>query len=426
MFDLIIKNASLTDGQTGIDIACRNGKIAALERDITADAKEVIDAAGYLVSPPFVDPHFHMDATLSLGTPRMNVSGTLLEGIALWGELKEVQSIEDIVQRALQYCELAVAKGIGAIRSHVDTCDDKLTGVQALLEVREQVKDCLELQLVAFPQDGVLRDPTAMQNTIRALDMGVDVVGGIPHFERTMADGAESVRLLCEIAAERGLMVDMHCDESDDPLSRHIETLAFETQRLGLQGRVTGSHLTSMHSMDNYYVSKLIPLIVEAQVHAVPNPLINIMLHGRHDTYPKRRGQTRVREMRDAGIIVGFGSDCMMDPWYSLGKADMLDVAFMGLHVGQLSSRADMAWCFDAVTLNSARIMGLDGYGVAKGCEANFVLLQAHETIDALRLRAHRIAVVRKGRVVSRSDPQIFRTTMNADGKDLDEAKVKN
>ena len=426
MFDLIIKNASLTDGQTGIDIACRNGKIEALERDITADAKEIIDAAGYLVSPPFVDPHFHMDATLSLGTPRMNVSGTLLEGIALWGELKEVQSIEDIVQRALQYCELAVAKGIGAIRSHVDTCDDKLTGVQALLEVREQVKDCLELQLVAFPQDGVLRDPTAMQNTIRALDMGVDVVGGIPHFERTMADGAESVRLLCEIAAERGLMVDMHCDESDDPLSRHIETLAFETQRLGLQGRVTGSHLTSMHSMDNYYVSKLIPLIVEAQVHAVPNPLINIMLQGRHDTYPKRRGQTRVREMRDAGIIVGFGSDCMMDPWYSLGKADMLDVAFMGLHVGQLSSRADMAWCFDAVTLNSARIMGLDGYGVAKGCEANFVLLQAHETIDALRLRAHRIAVVRKGRVVSRSDPQIFRTTMNADGKDLDEAKVKN
>ncbi len=426
MFDLIIKNASLTDGQTGIDIACRNGKIAALERDITADAKEIIDAAGYLVCPPFVDPHFHMDATLSLGTPRMNVSGTLLEGIALWGELKEVQSIEDIVQRALQYCELAVAKGIGAIRSHVDTCDDKLTGVQALLEVREQVKDCLELQLVAFPQDGVLRDPTAMQNTIRALDMGVDVVGGIPHFERTMADGAVSVRLLCEIAAERGLMVDMHCDESDDPLSRHIETLAFETQRLGLQGRVTGSHLTSMHSMDNYYVSKLIPLIVEAQVHAVPNPLINIMLQGRHDTYPKRRGQTRVREMRDAGISVGFGSDCMLDPWYSLGKADMLDVAFMGLHVGQLSSRADMAWCFDAVTLNSARIMGLDGYGVAKGCEANFVLLQAHETIDALRLRAHRIAVVRKGCVVSRSDPQIFRTTMNAVGKDLDEAKVKN
>ncbi len=426
MFDLIIKNATLADGQTGIDIACSEGKITAVERGIAAEAKEVIDAEGYLVSPPFVDPHFHMDATLSLGTPRMNVSGTLLEGIALWGELKKVQSVEDIVERALRYCELAVAKGIGAIRSHVDTCDDQLTGVQALLEVRERLKDYLDLQLVAFPQDGVLRDPTAMQNTIRALDMGVDVVGGIPHFERTMADGAESVRLLCELAAGRGLMVDMHCDESDDPLSRHIETLAFETQRLGLQGRVTGSHLTSMHSMDNYYVSKLIPLIAEAGVHAVPNPLINIMLQGRHDTYPKRRGQTRVRELRDAGVNVGFGSDCMMDPWYSLGKADMLDVAFMGLHVGQLSSRADMAWCFDAVTENSARVMGLEGFGVAKGCDANFVLLQAKDKIEAVRLRAHRLAVVRKGRVIARSDPLVYHTSMNGLRRALDEAKISS
>ncbi|MEO0922815.1 MAG: cytosine deaminase, partial [Pseudomonadota bacterium] len=254
MFDLIVKNATLTDGQTGIDIACADGKIAAIERGISAEAKEFIDAEGYLVSPPFVDPHFHLDATLSLGTPRTNVSGTLLEGIALWGELKQIQSVEDIIERALRYCELAVAKGIGAIRSHVDTCDDALTGVRALLEVREKVKDYLDLQLVAFPQDGVLRDPTAMENTVRALDMGVDVVGGIPHFERTMSDGAESVRLLCELAAERGLMVDMHCDETDDPLSRHIETLAYEAQRLSLQGRVAGSHLTSMHSMDNYYV----------------------------------------------------------------------------------------------------------------------------------------------------------------------------
>ncbi len=424
MVDLLIKNATLTDGQTGMDIACTDGKITAVEAGITADAAEVIDAEGQLISPPFVDPHFHMDATLSLGNPRMNVSGTLLEGIALWGELKPLQSVDDIVARALRYCELAVAKGIGAIRSHVDTCDDELKGVQALLQVREQVKDYLDLQLVAFPQDGVLRDPTAMQNTIRALDMGVDVVGGIPHFERTMADGAESVRLLCEIAAERGLMVDMHCDESDDPHSRHIETLAYETQRLGLNGRVAGSHLTSMHSMDNYYVSKLIPLMVEAGVHAIPNPLINIMLQGRHDTYPKRRGQTRVRELRDAGITVGFGSDCVMDPWYSLGKADMLDVAFMGLHVGQLSSRADMTWCFDAVTQNSARIMGLEGYGVAKGCDANFVLLQAADPIEAIRLRAHRLAVVRKGRVISRSAPVTHTLNLPSIQRTLDEARV--
>jgi len=401
MFELLVKNATLPDGRSGIDVACNKGEIVALENGISAEAKVTIDAKGWLVAPPFVDPHFHMDATLSLGNPRMNVSGTLLEGIALWGELKKLQSIEDIVERALKYCDLATSMGIGAIRSHVDTCDDELKGVQALLEVREQVKDYIDLQLVAFPQDGVLRDPTALENTIRALDMGVDIVGGIPHFERTMQQGADSVKLLCELAAERGLMVDMHCDESDDPLSRHIETLAYETKRLGLQGRVAGSHLTSMHSMDNYYVSKLIPLIVEAEVHAIPNPLINIMLQGRHDTYPKRRGQTRVRELRDAGITVGFGSDCVMDPWYSLGRADMLDVAFMGLHVGQLSSREDMAWCFQAVTENSAKIMGLDGYGIAVGCNANFNILQAQNSIEAVRLRAHRINIIRQGRVIA-------------------------
>ncbi len=407
MFDLIVKNATLPDGRAGMDIACMDGTIAAVEPGITAQAHEVIDAAGYLVSPPFVDPHFHMDATLSLGNPRMNVSGTLLEGIALWGELKPLQSVDDIIARALRYCDLAVSMGIGAIRSHVDVCDDDLKGVEALLEARKQVAPYLELQLVAFPQDGVLRDPTAMANLLRALDMGVDVVGGIPHFERTMEQGAESVRQLCQIAADRGLMVDMHCDESDDPLSRHIETLAHETQRLGMRGRVAGSHLTSMHSMDNYYVSKLIPLMVEAGVHAIPNPLINIMLQGRHDTYPKRRGQTRVPQLRDAGVTVGFGSDCVMDPWYSLGKADMLDVALMGLHVGQLSSRADMEWCFDAVTVNSAAIMGLEGYGLNKGDKANMVLLQATDRIEALRLRAHRLAVIRGGKVIARAEPMV-------------------
>ena len=415
MFDFILKNAALPDGRQNMDIACQGGKIVTVERDITAQAGETLDANGWLVAPPFIDPHFHMDATLSLGTPRMNTSGTLLEGIGLWGELKPIQTIEHIVERALRYCDLAVSMGIGAIRSHVDTCDDDLKGVQALLHVREAVKDYLDLQLVAFPQDGMLRDPMAMDNTIRALDMGVDIVGGIPHFERTMSQGADSVRILCEIAAERGLMVDMHCDESDDPMSRHIETLAHETKRLGLQGRVAGSHLTSMHSMDNYYVSKLIPLMVEAGVNAIPNPLINIMLQGRHDTYPKRRGQTRVRELRDSGIMVGFGSDCVMDPWYSLGRADMLDVAFMGLHVGHLSSREDMAWCFDAVTKNSAQIMGLEDYGLYVGCAANFNLLQAHDRIEAIRLRAHRLAVVRKGRVISKNAP--INTEMSLEGR---------
>ena len=403
--DLIIKNPNLSNDQTGVDIACKDGVIISIERGINANAKKTIDAQGHLVSPPFVDPHFHMDATLSLGTPRMNVSGTLLEGISLWSELKPIQNVEQIIDRALRYCDLAVSMGIGAIRSHVDICDNSLKGVEALLEVQRKVAPYIELQLVAFPQDGIFRDPNAKVNLINALDMGVNVVGGIPHFERTMQDGADSVKFLCEIAAERGLMVDMHCDESDDPQSRHIETLAFETSRLGLHGRVAGSHLTSMHSMDNYYVSKLIPLMAEAEIHAIPNPLINIMLQGRHDSYPKRRGQTRVPELKNAGIIVGFGSDCVMDPWYSLGKADMLDVAHMGFHVGQLSSRLDMEWCFDAVTLNSANIMGLEGYGLKRGNKADMVILQANDKIDAIRLRANRLFVIRAGKVISTTKP---------------------
>jgi cytosine deaminase len=284
----------------------------------------------------------------------------------------------------------------------VDTCDDRLLGVEALLQVREQVKDYIDLQLVAFPQDGFYRDPTARENTIRALEMGVDVVGGIPHFERTMADGAASVRELCEIAEARGLMVDMHCDETDDPMSRHIETLAYETTRLGLEGRVTGSHLTSMHSMDNYYVSKLLPLIAEAQINAIPNPLINIVLQGRHDTYPKRRGLTRVKEMLAMGINVGWGQDCVLDPWYSLGTGDMLDVAFMGLHVAQMTSPDEMRKCFDMVTTANARTMGLQDYGLHVGAKASLVVLDAGDPIEALRLRANRLCVIAKGKVIAR------------------------
>ena len=401
---LIVCNSTLADGRTGIDVLTHGGRIAAVGPGLAVpEGCDVVDAHGLLLSPPFVDAHFHMDATLSVGLPRVNASGTLLEGIALWGELKPQLTQDALVERALQYCDWAVAKGLLAIRSHVDVCDDRLLAVEALLHVKAQVAPYLDLQLVAFPQDGLLRSPTALANLKRALDMGVDVVGGIPHFERTSEQGAESVRLLCELAAERGLRVDMHCDESDDPLSRHIETLAFHTQRLGLHGQVTGSHLTSMHSMDNYYVSKLLPLMCEAGVHAIANPLINITLQGRHDTYPKRRGMTRVPELMAAGITVAFGHDCVMDPWYPLGSADMLEVAQMGLHVAQMTSADQVRACFDAVTVNAARVMGLPDYGLAVGCHADFVLLQARSSAEALRLRATRLAVIRRGKVISRT-----------------------
>ncbi|RTZ93188.1 MAG: cytosine deaminase, partial [Deltaproteobacteria bacterium] len=284
MLDLLIKGVNLPDGRKGMDIAIREGRIVEVAPRIGAEAPQVIDAAGCLASPPFVDSHFHMDATLTYGQPRVNESGTLLEGIALWGELKPHLTVESIKARARKLCQWAIAKGTLAIRSHVDISDGRLLAVQALLEIREEFKRYIDLQLVAFPQDGYLRYPKSPENLRRALDMGVDVVGGIPHFERTMEEGARSVELLCKLASERGLRVDMHCDESDDPLSRHVETLAYHTKRLGMEGRVTGSHLTSMHSMDNYYVSKLIPLMKEAELHAVANPLINITLQGRHDT----------------------------------------------------------------------------------------------------------------------------------------------
>ena len=401
MLDLLITNANLSDGRTGMCVAVQGGKITEVAPGLQAPAAETIDAAGYLLAPPFCDPHFHMDATLSYGLPRVNDSGTLLEGIALWGELKPTLKAEHVIERALAYCDWAVARGLLAIRSHVDTSDASMLPVEALLEVKKRVAPYIDLQLVAFPQDGVLRSEGGLANLKRALDLGVDVVGGIPHFERTMSEGAASVKLLCEIAAERGKLVDMHCDETDDPMSRHIETLAFEAHRLSLQGRVTGSHCTSMHSMDNDYVSKLIPLIAESGVSVIANPLINITLQGRHDSYPKRRGMTRVPELLAAGVDVAFGHDCVMDPWYGMGSADMLEVAHMGLHVAQMTSQRGMRQCFDAVTVNAAKVMHLEGYGIEAGCDASFVLLQAKSAMDAIRLRANRLKVWRQGKLLA-------------------------
>lgn len=415
MFDLIIRNANLTTGRPGCDVGISDGKISAIETSLQGEFKDEIDATGRLLSPAFCDPHFHMDATLSLGKPRMNVSGTLLEGISLWGELRPIVTKEELVDRALRYCDLAVSQGLLFIRSHVDTSDPKLVTAEALLEVREKVAPYITLQLVAFPQDGYYRAPDGVSALSRALDMGVDIVGGIPHFERTMDEGRQSVEALCRIAADRGLPVDMHCDETDDPMSRHIETLAAETIRFGLEGRVAGSHLTSMHSMDNYYVSKLISLMAEAKINVIPNPLINIMLQGRHDTFPKRRGLTRVRELMDAGLNVSLGQDCTMDPWYSMGSADMLEVAHMGIHVAQMGGIEDKKQIFDAITLNSAKTMGLENYGLEVGCNADLVILQANDVIEALRLKPTRLYVIKSGKVISKTPARI--SELSLDGR---------
>jgi len=415
MLDLIVRRANLADGRQAVDIACRDGRIVELAHDMEAgQAALEIDAHGCLVTAPFVDSHFHLDSTLSYGRPRVNRSGTLLEGIALWGEFAETLSADDVKARATTLCHWAIARGNLAIRSHVDVSNPALVAVRALLELREELKPYIDIQLVAFPQEGYLRNPEARDALTRALDLGVDVIGGIPHYERTMAEGARSVTMLCELAAQRGLAVDMHCDESDDPSSRHIETLAHETVRLGLQGRVSGSHLTSMHAMDNYYVSKLLNLILDARVNAVANPLINITLQGRHDTYPKRRGMTRIKEMMECGINVSFGHDCVMDPWYALGSHDMLEVAHMGLHVAHMTGVDEMRACFDAVTRNGARTLELESYGLEPGCYADMVVLQASDAIEALRTHPARLHVIRRGRVIA-STPSSNATLMLGD-----------
>ncbi len=418
--DHIFRNANLPDGSRGVDIGIKGERISIVQAGLEADTAEETNAEQCLLSPPFVDPHFHMDATLTLGQPRYNQSGTLLEGIALWGELKQELTQEAIRDRALRYCDLAVSRGLLAIRSHVDVCDPRMLAVDALLEVRKMVSSYLDLQLVAFPQDGFFRSPETEEWLKAALDRGIEVVGGIPHFERTMGDGRLSVKTLCRLAADKGLMVDMHCDESDDPLSRHVESLAAATMEFSLQGRVTGSHLTSMHSMDNYYVSKLLPLMAEAGMHAIANPLINITLQGRHDTYPRRRGMTRVPELMEAGVNVAFGHDCVMDPWYPLGSGDMLEVAGMGLHVAQMTGFEAMKACYRAVTENAARIMGLEGYGISPGCYADLVLLEARDPVEAIRLKAKRLKVMRRGKVIAETPSNQINLNLKGRPKTLD------
>ena len=420
MTDLLVKNCLLATNKDPQDILIKGGIIRDIGTKITVGKIPTIDANFHFVTPPFVDSHFHMDATLSYGLPRVNQSGTLLEGIKLWGELKPHLTADAIKERALKFCKWAIARGTLAIRSHVDVSGQNLVGVEALLDVRDTMKDFIDIQLVAFPQDGLFR-ANCLNNLKAALDMGVDVVGGIPHFERTMEDGHESIRVLCELAEKRGLLTDLHCDETDDPMSRHVEKLIMETTRLGLKGRVAGSHLTSMHSMDNYYFTKLISMLVEADLNIIANPLINITIQGRQDNYPKRRGLTRIPEQLNAGLKVAFGHDCVMDPWYPLGSHDMLEVAHMALHCCHMTGIDEMKSCFNAVTGNAASILHLENYGIAKGLNGDLVVLQCKDPIEAIRLKPARLFVVRKGKVISSTRPISYQLNLgsNTESEDL-------
>lgn len=397
----LVVNNCVVPGRSGtVSIVCDDGTIsevapAGAVASIRGDV--VIDAEGRFVSPPFVDAHFHLDSVL---TRVPNRSGTLREGIDNWAHYKRSKlTVEDVYQRANRYCEHAFARGIQAIRSHVDVCDQRLLGVEALLQIRADWKDRIDIQLVAFPQDGFFDGPETRSLLIRALDMGVDVVGGIPHNERTGALGHRSIVELMEIADERDLLVDMHCDESDDPGSRHVEILTDETYKRNMGERVTASHITSTAMMDRYYLNrKLIPLMARTGIHVIANPLINVHLGG-HFHHPAPRAMAPIKELLAAGITVACGQDCNEDPWYPLGDADMFEVAKMGAHVGHMMGLAQLDEMYRTITYYPARIMRLDGYGLDPGARASFVIFDAPTLLDAMRTSAERLVIVRDGTV---------------------------
>jgi len=402
MIDLLLRNARLAGQDALTDIAIENGVIVAVG---DKQAAQAIDLGGRLVTPPLVEPHIHLDAVLTVGQPRPNVSGSLFEGIAVWAERVQDLTYDDVQARARQVLRWQLACGVQHVRSHVDVCDPQLTALRALADLRAEVRGLIDLQLVAFPQQGILGFDGGKELMRKAVELGADVVGGIPHYELTREDGVESVRFAMALADEHGLRVDIHCDETDDDHSRFVEVMAAETIRRGLSGRVTASHTTAMHSYNSAYAYRLIRNIARAGLHMVTNPLDNSVLQGRFDTGPIRRGHTRVKELQAAGINVCIGHDSVMDPWYPLGCGDPLQAAFVLAHYGQMSGDHELRRLIEMITVNPAAALGVPDYGIREGGRADLVVFDAPSEADALRLMAPRTLVLRAGQVVARTTP---------------------
>ncbi len=412
MLDLLLRQARLPRADGLQDIGIASGRIVAA----VGDAREVVDLSGALVTPALVEPHIHLDAVLTAGEPRPNVTGSLFEGIAIWAERVKDLTVEDVKQRVRTVLRWQLANGVLHVRSHVDVCDPELRALRSLVELRQEVGDQMDIQLVAFPQQGIYSFEGGESLMRKAIELGADVVGGIPHYEITREYGERSVRFAMELAAEHGLMVDIHCDETDDDQSRFLEVMAAETIRLGLSGRVTASHTTAMHSYNNAYAYRLIANVKRAGVHFVTNPLDNSVLQGRFDSYPIRRGHTRVKELLAAGVNVCLGNDSVMDPWYPLGYADPVQSAFVLAHYAQMSGQRELETLIDMITTMPASALGISSYGLSEGSTADLVVFAAPSEIDALRLVAPRRMVLRRGRVVARTQPS--QTTVVWAGKE--------
>ncbi len=409
-YDLLIRHARLHRQPDLVDIAVQDGEFARIAGDIPASAAREIDAAGRLVTPPFIDAHVHLDAVLTVGQPRYNSTGTLLEGIQIWSERKPSLTREDVKRRVLEEIRWEVAQGTLHIRSHVDVCDPELTALKALLEVREEVRDLCDVQLVAFPQDGILSFPNGRELMRRAIELGCNVVGGIPHYEWTRDMGVEDVHYAFALAKEFNRDIDCHVDETDDPHSRFTEVMAADTLQQGWQGRVTASHCTAMHSYDNAYAFKLLRLLARAQVSVVANPFDNVVLQGRFDTYPKRRGIARVKELLAGGVNVALGHDSIMDPWFPLGRGDMLAAAQLALFLCHMSGYEEINDVLDLITTNAAKALRItDSYGIEEGKPASFLVFDAPTAFEALRLLPARLHVFKQGREVASTTPATSR-----------------
>jgi cytosine deaminase len=365
-----------------------------------------LELEGKLVSPPFVESHIHLDSALTVGQPRWNQSGTLFEGIEIWAERKQSLTPKDVQDRALQALKLQASQGILWVRTHVDTTEPTLTAMQAMLELRDRVQDWITVQVVAFPQSGIYGQPRNEELIEEALKLGADAVGGIPHYELTREDGVNSIHRIFELAEQYDRLIDVHCDEIDDEQSRFLEVMAACAYRREMGPRVTASHTCAFGSYNDAYAFKLMGLLKRSQLNFVANPLVNITLQGRLDTYPKRRGMTRVKELWQAGLNVSLGHDDLQDPWYSLGTGSMLDVAHMAVHVGQLTGTAEVDACYDMVTQGGAKTLNLgDNYGVTVGNPANLIVLNAATRWEAIRQRATVTTVISRGQIIATTTP---------------------
>lgn len=388
-----------------VDIGITSAKIVAIAPHLPNSGALEIPAQGKLISPPFVESHIHLDSALTSGQPRWNESGTLFEGIEIWGERKQSLTLEDVKARAIAALQLQAAQGVLFVRSHADVSELQLIALKGLLEVREAVKDWITLQIVAFPQDGIYSKPANRDLIEEALQLGADVVGGIPHYELTREDGVQSIHRIFALAEQYDKLIDIHCDEIDDDQSRFLEVVVAQAIRTGMDDRVTASHTTAFGSYNNAYAFKLMGFLRRTKINFIANPLINITLQGRTDTYPKRRGVTRVKELWQQGQNVSLGHDCIQDPWYNFGTGNMLDVASMAVHVCQMTGRKEVDACYEMITVNGAKTLGIKDYGIEVGKTANLVILDAIDPFTAIRERSVARYVISQGKLISSTIP---------------------